>query len=88
MQRLVPPLWLTYMMAKEFQPLMQKYEAYLSNYLDDWIIATLGGDKGLALHHQITHKFLDLMECLLYFLKLRKCEFEHPSMEFLGWLIT
>jgi len=76
------------MMAKEFQPLMQKYKAYLSNYLDNWIIATPGGDKGLALHCQITHEFLDLMERLLYFLKLRKCEFEHPSMEFLGWLIT
>src|SRR6266851_10037972 len=76
------------MMAKEFQPLMQKYEAYLSNYLNNWIIATPGGDKGLALHHQITHEFLDLMERLSYFLKLGKCEFECPSMEFLGWLIT
>ena len=75
------------MMAKEFQPLMQKYKAYLSNYLDDWIIATPGGEEGLALHRWITHKFLDLMECLSYFLKLGKCEFECPSVEFLGWLI-
>jgi hypothetical protein len=37
-------------MAKEFQPLMQKYKAYLSNYLNDWIIATLGEEEGLALH--------------------------------------
>jgi hypothetical protein len=82
-----PPFFLR-MMAKEFQPLMQKYKAYLSNYLDDWIIATLGGEEGLALHCWITHEFLDLMEHLSYFLKLRKCEFERPSMEFLGWLIT
>ena len=76
------------MMAKEFQPLMQKYEAYLSNYLDYWIIATLEGEEGLALHRWITHKFLDLMEHLSYFLKLGKCEFKCPSIEFLGWLIT
>jgi hypothetical protein len=76
------------MMAKEFQSLMQKYDAYLSNYLDDWIIATPGGAEGLALHRQITHEFLDLMEHLSYFLKLRKCEFERPSVEFLGWLVT
>jgi hypothetical protein len=76
------------MMAKEFQSLTQKYDAYLSNYLDDWIIATSGGAKRLALHHQITHEFLDLMEHLSYFLKLGKCEFKRPSVEFLGWLVT
>ncbi len=34
------------------------------------------------------HEFLDLMEKLLYFLKLKKCKFEQSSIEFLGWLIT
>ena len=34
------------MMAKEFAPLLQKYEPYLSNYLDDWIIAMPGGEEG------------------------------------------
>ena len=67
---------------------MQKYDTYLSNYLDDWIIATPGGAEGLALHRQITHEFLDLMEHLSYFLKLGKCKFECPSVEFLGWLVT
>jgi len=28
------------------------------------------------------------MERLSYSLKLRKCEFEQPEVEFLGWLIT
>ena len=51
------------MMAKEFRTLMQKYEPYLSNYLDDWIVATPGGEDGLALHRQITHDFLDLLKC-------------------------
>jgi hypothetical protein len=76
------------MMAKEFQSLTQKYDAYLSNYLDDWIIATPEGAEGLALHHQITHKFLDLIECLSYFLNFGKCKFKCSSVEFLGWLVT
>jgi hypothetical protein len=38
------------MMACEFQPLMRQYEPYLSNYLDNWIVATPEGEEGLALH--------------------------------------
>jgi len=76
------------MMAKEFTPLVQWYEPYLSNYLDDWIAATLGGVEGLELHQHIMHKFLDLMEKLSYLLKLGKCEFECTKVKFLGWLIT
>jgi len=76
------------MMACEFAPIVQKYEPYLSNYLDDWIIATPGGEEGLQLHCRIMHDFLDLMEKLSYFLKLGKCEFEKSSVEFLGWLVT
>src|SRR6266851_751477 len=83
----VPPFFQR-IMAQEFTPIISKYEPYLSNYLDDWIVATPGGDKGLALHCRIMHKFLDLMENLSYFLKLGKCEFECTMIEFLGWLIT
>jgi len=45
----VPPFF-QHMMAKEFQPLMREYEPYLSNYLDNWIIATPGGTEGLTLY--------------------------------------
>ena len=76
------------MMAREFAPLIQRYEPYLSNYLDDWIVTTLGGEEKLKLHQCIMHEFLDLMEKLSYFLKLSKCEFECTKVEFLGWLIT
>jgi len=76
------------MMAQEFAPIISKYEPYLSNYLDGWIVATPGRDKGLVLHRRIMHEFLNLMENLFYFLKLGKCEFEHTMIEFLGWLIT
>jgi len=85
--KIAPPFFQR-MMAKEFQLLMRQYEPYLSNYLDDWIIATPGGVEGLALHRKITHQFLDLLEKLSYFLKLGKCEFKRTSVEFLGWLIT
>jgi len=76
------------MMVYEFKPLTRKYESYLSNYLNNWIIAMPGEEEGLKLHQQITHKFLDLLQQLSYFLKLGKCEFEKTSIKFLGWLIT
>jgi hypothetical protein len=76
------------MMVWEFQPLIHQYEPYLSNYLNDWIIATPDREEGLALHQEIMHTFLDLLQKLLYFLKLSKCEFEKNSIKFLGWLIT
>ena len=76
------------MMAHEFAPIIQKYKPYLSNYLDDWIITTLEGEERLLLHQCIMHKFLDLIEKLSYFLKLKlkKCKFEQSSIEFLGCL--
>jgi len=76
------------MMTREFTPLFQKYKPYLSNYLDDWIVATLGGDEELELHRHIVYEFLDQMERLSYFLKIGKCEFEQSRIEFLSWLIT
>ena len=82
------PVFFQRMITREFSPLFQKYEPYLSNYLNDWIVATPGGEEGLKLHRQIVHEFLDQMEKLSYFLKLGKCEFEQPTIEFLGWLIT
>jgi len=75
-------------MAREFAPLVAKYEPYLSNYLNDWIVATGAGEEGFVLHRQIVHKFLDLMEKLSYFLKLGMCEFERSEVEFLGWKVT
>lgn len=81
------PPFFQQMMACKFQPLMQKYEPYLSNYLDDWIIATPKGDEGLTLYQKITHEFLDLLQKLSYCLKLSKCKFEQPTVKFLGWLV-
>ncbi len=74
------PPFFQHMMAKEFVPLLQKYKPYLSNYLDDWIIIMPGEEEGLKLHWSIVHKFLELMEKLFYFLKLRKCKFETTKL--------
>jgi hypothetical protein len=41
--------------------LIHQYKPYLSNYLDDWIIAMLDGEEGLALHREIIHAFLNLL---------------------------
>ena len=82
------PLFFQRMMAWEFAPIVAKYEPYLLNYLDDWIVATPGREEELALHHRILHKFLNLMEKLLYILKLSKCKFKWSEVDFLGWLIT
>ena len=67
--------------------MIHQYEPYLSNYLDDWIIATLGREEGLALHQEVMHTFLNLLQKLSYFLKLSKCKFKKDNIEFLGWLI-
>jgi hypothetical protein len=45
------PPFFQHMMAREFQMIIQQYKPYLSNYLDDWIIAMLGREEGLALYH-------------------------------------
>src|SRR5216683_3162350 len=84
----MPPPFFQRMMAHKFKPLTRKYKSYLPNYLDDWIITMPGEEEGLKLHQQITHKFLNLLQRLSYFLKLSKCEFEKTSIKFLGWLIT
>ena len=44
------PLFFQWMMAWEFAPLVAKYEPYLLNYLNDWIVATKAGEDGLVLH--------------------------------------
>ena len=41
----------------------------------------------MALHHKITHEFLDQIEKKSYFLKISKTKFEEPQMEILGWQV-
>jgi hypothetical protein len=42
----------------------------------------------LALHRQIVHDILDLLEAESFFLKPSKCKFERSSIEYLGIVIS
>jgi hypothetical protein len=68
-------------------PLLQKYPWELGNYLDDVWIVTKKDAPGCALHRQITHKLLQLLEENSYFLKLSKSEFKVENMNLLGWQV-
>ena len=50
--------------------------------MDDCLIATADGE--LPLHRQMNHCLLDIFEEHSYFLKLSKCVFEQPEVNFLG----
>jgi hypothetical protein len=55
--------------------------------MDDWAIATEDTPEGQALHEEIVHKFLDLLQTHSYFLKALKCVFEVDHVDFLGFQI-
>jgi hypothetical protein len=43
--------------------------------------------EGQALHKEIVHAFLDLLEAHSYFLKASKCVFKKDHVDFLGFQI-
>ena len=53
-------------------------------YMDDILIATI---DDLALHRQIIHEVLDLLEKESFFLKPSKCKFEQRSIDYLGLVV-
>ena len=55
--------------------------------MDDVAIGTDDSSRGRELHQQIIHNFLNILEQHSYFLKVSKCEFEKPQIEFLGFLV-
>jgi RNase H-like domain found in reverse transcriptase/Reverse transcriptase (RNA-dependent DNA polymerase) len=67
-----------------FHPLKDKYPGMLFVYMDDILIVT---PNDAALHEQIVHKVLELLEEESFFLKLTKCKFEHKSIEYLGIMV-
>jgi hypothetical protein len=74
-------------MYRDMRPLLLKFPENTANLMDDWAIATDNTSEGQALHQQIVHMFLDLMEEHLYFLKVSKCIFEQDHIDFLGFQI-
>jgi hypothetical protein len=53
-------------------------------YMDNILIATV---NDLALHRQIVHEVLNLLEKELFFLKPSKCKFEQKSIDYLGIVV-
>jgi Reverse transcriptase (RNA-dependent DNA polymerase) len=54
-------------------------------YMDDILIATI---KDYALHRQLVHEVLDVLEEESFFLKPAKCKFEQESIDYLGIVVT
>jgi hypothetical protein len=74
-------------MYQDICPLLLKFPENMANLMDDWAIATDNTPEGQALHQQIVHMFLDLLEKHSYFLKVSKCVFEQDHIDFLGFQI-
>jgi hypothetical protein len=71
-------------MDRIFMPLKRKYEGLLFVYMDDVLIA-MPNDR--ALHREIVHAVLDLMEQESLFLKISKCQFEQATISYLGIVV-
>ena len=52
-------------------------------YMDDVLIASKNAEK----HKQATHKLLDILEANDLFLKLEKCVWEQPHVDYLGLIL-
>jgi hypothetical protein len=65
-----------------FAPLYAKYNHWFKNYMDDCLIATSPGEDNL--HQEITVAFFTILRENNLFLKLAKCIFAVPEVNFLG----
>jgi hypothetical protein len=71
----------------DLKPLKQKYPHNFANYMNDVAIGTEDSPNGCKLHKQIVNEFLTILKKHSYFLKVSKCEFEKPDMEFLRFKV-
>ena len=74
-------------MNRDLEPLKQKYPHNFANYMDDVAIGTNNNQMGQELHKEIVNEFLNILEQHSYFLKISKCEFKKPDMEFLEFRV-
>jgi hypothetical protein len=81
------PLVFQRAMNCNLQKLKQKYPKHFANFMDDVCIATDDTPEGYILHWKIVHKFLKTLKRHSYFLKVLKCQFKQPEIEFLGYVI-
>ena len=71
-------------MDRILRPLKLKYPYMIFVYMDNILIAT---PNDPALHQQIVHDVLDLLEQESFFLKPQKYAFEQMRVEYLGLLL-
>ena len=69
-----------------FAPLYAKYNHQFKNYMDNCLIATGPGEDDL--HTEITVAFFTILRDNNLFLKLSKCTFCVPEINFLGLWLT
>ena len=69
-----------------FAPLYAKYNHRFKNYMDNCLIATGPGEDDL--HTEITVAFFTILRDNNLFLKLSKCTFRIPEINFLGLWLT
>ena len=69
-----------------FTPLYAEYNHRFKNYMDDCLITTRPGEDDL--HHEITVAFFNILHDNNLFLKLAKCIFKVPEINFLGLQLT
>jgi RNase H-like domain found in reverse transcriptase/Reverse transcriptase (RNA-dependent DNA polymerase) len=74
-----------WMMDRVFRHLRNKYPGMIFVYIDDILIATA---KDYALHRQVVHEVLEVLERESFFLKPAKCKFEQESIDYLGIVVT
>jgi hypothetical protein len=74
-------------MYRDMRPILLKYPEHVANLMDDWAIATDNTPEGKALHEEIVHQFLRMLQKHSYFLKASKCVFEANQIDFLGFQI-
>jgi Reverse transcriptase (RNA-dependent DNA polymerase) len=72
-------------MDRVFRRLRNKYPGMIFVYMDDILIATA---KDYALHRQLVHEVLEVLEKESFFLKPAKCKFEQESIDYLGIVVT
>lgn len=71
------------MIAIDMVPMYREFPLnQFKDYMDNCLIATTDGKLGL--HQQMNHHLLNIFKKRLYFLKLSKCVFEQPEVNFLG----
>ena len=71
-------------MTRIFRGLQGKYPREILIYMDNILIAT---NQDVARHQHVVREVLQVLKNESFFLKVAKCEFERPKVEYLGLIL-